>query len=140
MTHYTFEQWLSYIKGDEIDRQPMDDHLYDCNDCMETYLLATEQLAKILPPMQMDVQEFTKKIYSDIQAVSNQVEQTRAHTHSKFIEKHKSNHWYTNVIFHYTIAASITIILMSSGLFQQMFNQVSDISRDAEVRQNITVR
>ena len=130
MTHYTIQEWKAYIQGDELDRALMDTHLLECEHCSEIYLVAVEELHEDLPQL-MNIEAFCHEVIRKIELLP------KKNTH---INKHTTNKkWYTNTFFHYTVAASLTIVLMGSGIFDQMFDRVSQISHSTEQAQKTTV-
>lgn len=116
MNHITNEQWLTYVK-DELDeklRIDYEEHLYGCDQCLALYLEAVEiveQQALIIT---------TDEI---IQSVNKNI----ASKQSKDI---KEPIFYKKALFHYLVAAAMTLVLMSSGVFSQLIQVVSDIESE----------
>jgi hypothetical protein len=127
MTHYTTQQWQAYIQGSELGRASMDTHLLECDDCTEIYLIALEELHDYLPQLS-NIKAFTEGVLDQIGQLPNNNIITHQHMSNK--------KWYTNMFFHYTVAASLTLVLVSSGIFDQMLDRVSEISQDTEFSQN----
>lgn len=130
MTHYTMQQWQAYIQGGEHDRASMDSHLLECVYCTENYLTVIEELQDYLPKVP-NITTFTKGVLDQIELLPNNNILNRQHLTNK--------KWYTNMFFHYTVAASLTLILVGSGIFDQMFDRVSQISQDTEQDQLTSV-
>lgn len=130
MTHYTMQQWQAYIQCGEFDRTSMDTHLLECDNCTEIYIEALEELHEYLPQL-MDRTAFTEGVLAQIGSLPNNY----SRTHQPISNKK----WYTNTLFHYTIAASITLVLVGSGIFDQMLDRVSQISQDTEQAQKTIV-
>ena len=118
MTHYTKEQWMFYAKGNEIDREAMEAHLLQCDACMDIYLFAVDALGSELPEL-----DNVGLFISQIQIESKLDRQPH-------VQPIKVS-WFMKPIFQYTIAASITILLVGTGAFQLMFDRFSDIHREA---------
>ena len=115
MSHISFEDWLAYLKNEleEEVRKFYDDHLYDCDDCLTVYLEAMDSAAELLPMIRND-NLFTNEV---MQKVTEQkaVDHSNAKTKPGIFKKE---------IFHYIIAAGMTIFLMSSGVFSNLINVV----------------
>ncbi len=130
MTHYTLNQWQAYIQGDELDRASMDNHLLECDACMEIYVIVLEELNEILPQI-TNIKAFSDKVFTEIKSLPYKNTITQ--------QAQSNKRWYTNTFFHYTIAASLTILLVGSGIFDQMFERVSQISQQTEQAQKSMV-
>ncbi len=130
MTHYTDQQWKAYIQGDELDRASMDTHLLECDACMDIYLIVVEDLHELLPEI-TNITAFSEGVLQHIKSLP-----TYSTKHSQPMTHRR---WYTNMFFHYTIAASLTILLVGSGIFDQIFDRVSEISENTEQAQRATV-
>ncbi|MDP5275339.1 hypothetical protein [Chengkuizengella axinellae] len=104
--HFTKQQWLNYINDQvsDTDRLEYEDHLYTCEQCLETYTQSIEDQTLNLPVIE-DEPQFTKQVMESIQP-----NKTKQH----FIHK---------PFFQYVVAASITLILMSSGVFERIAMQ-----------------
>jgi anti-sigma factor RsiW len=113
MSHFTQKEWKDYVTGTiHQDQQTiMEDHLYECDACLADYLHANDQFnsfeVPVAPAGQME--ELQQKM--------------KVTTIKKKLKKNKQNPFW-----HYVIAASLTITLMSSGLFQQ----VTGVWKEAE--------
>lgn len=114
MKHPVFEEWLKYVKNEISDdvRQAYDDHLYSCDECLQSYLQAISELENELPVLS-NADTFTDSIMAEI-------------TTSKPNTKNKVP-FYQKTVFHYTIAAAITILFMTSGVFQSITNVVGSV-------------
>ncbi|MEX1029406.1 MAG: hypothetical protein WDZ91_05070 [Paenibacillaceae bacterium] len=127
MTHYRIQQWQAYIQGGEVDRASMDAHLLECDDCMEIYLVSLEELQEDLPQL-TDITLFADVVLEHVRLLPK-----------RNIKRLDKRRWYTNTLFHYTIAASLTLLLVSSGLFNQMLDRVSQLSQDTEQAEQMSV-
>ena len=115
MKHYTTDQWYAYTLGSEENREVMDDHLLVCEACLSLYLSTVEDVADSMPALP-DVTAFSEGIL-------------KKRSPSKTVHKRS-----LRPFLQYAIAASITIILVSSGVFQQLFDRYSDLNRDSADR------
>lgn len=98
MDHYDTGAWILYRKNqiDADQRRLMEDHLAICDTCLQSYLGAAEEhetrLAEMLLPP-----DFSTAIKEGIRAKKRQAR--------------------SRSLVNYTVAAAITLALMSSGLF-----------------------
>lgn len=115
MNHIRYEQWMAYVANevDELTRDEYEQHLYDCEQCLELYMQAIESQVSRLPKL---TDEFTEHVVTNVMNQSNvKPIETKALSKSK------------NSFFHYVIAAAMTLILMSSGIFSQLTQAVSTL-------------
>jgi hypothetical protein len=123
MKHKTFEEWLTYVR-DEVDektRVEFENHLYECDQCMEVYLEAIERQETSFPTV-TDADAFTDGIMAMIEQekpVSN-IEKPRPYAKTKFYQKS---------VFHYLVAAAMTLLLMTTGVFQELMTIVTDFEK-----------
>ncbi|WP_128894804.1 zf-HC2 domain-containing protein [Longirhabdus pacifica] len=111
--HYSESEFQHYIHHQlSIEqREQIEAHLYDCDSCLSLYTACVEKsmqssIAMDLPSIQ--------KIESIIEVEMNKQEVD--------IKRRKRF-----AFVHYVIAASITMALLSSGVFEFMFQQTSQI-------------
>ncbi|MEX2414581.1 MAG: hypothetical protein WD424_00440 [Paenibacillaceae bacterium] len=130
MTHYTIQQWQAYIQGGEFDCTSMDTHLLECDDCTEFYLVALEELHEYLPEL-TNITAFTEGVLERIGPLPKYKPITQQPIANK--------KWYINTLFHYTIAASLTLVLVGSGIFDHMVDRVLQISQETEQAQKTSV-
>ncbi|RIW33987.1 hypothetical protein D3H55_10330 [Bacillus salacetis] len=122
MKHVTYEEWQKYV-GDglaEEVRQQYEEHLYSCDDCMEIYLAAIEAGGTSFPEFS-DEARFTEDIM-------NEVEQYKERDDSRAGKKQR---FYQNAAFHYSVAAAMTIVLMYTGIFQQLIGFAEEFERSS---------
>lgn len=102
MNHFSYEQWKQYVKSEinESVREDYDNHLYSCDQCLEVYLNVVDELENELPAIK-DQDEFTNLIMEKV------VQQ-------------KKIPFYQSTIFHYAVAAAMTILFISTGVFQSI--------------------
>jgi hypothetical protein len=130
MTHYSLQLWQAYIHGDEVERDSMDNHLQECDECMGMYVLCLDELQVSLPQL-MNPIEFMDRVQGHVQFKSE--------CNSKPPRTIIPKRWYTHTWFHYTIAASITLVLVSSGMFNQILDRVSQLTENTEQAEHISV-
>jgi len=122
MNHQSKDHWLDYVNDElpETTRIEYEEHLYDCETCMDVYLQVIEE-ASHLPEDVKDEKSFTDEVMSQIE---------KEPLHFQADEKDKTKHtFYKQTLFHYVIAASLTVVLMSSGVFQSLTNYVDDVQK-----------
>lgn len=122
MSHQSKEAWIRYVNDElpEAARRMYEDHLYDCEKCMENYLQAIDESSH-LP---LDVEDTTSFI-DDIMIHIEQVPEV-SKTKKSGQKKHAL---YKRTVFHYVLAASLTLVLMSSGVFQSLTNYVDEVQK-----------
>ncbi len=168
LTHYSKQQWLAYVLGEEIDRAEMDAHLVDCEACLTAYMAALDQAGDRLPELH-DQQAFALKVVelvsdrlpeltnqklSALEAIAQSGDHLPKLPATKAIEQQTGElfqaipaaraqparrSWYMKPIVQYTIAASITIVLVGSGMFNQLFEGLSDLTRQTEYSEKATI-
>jgi len=116
VNHISYEKWLQYVKGelDSATEKQYDDHLYSCDQCLSVYLEAVEAMEQALPIMS------NEDIFTDM------VMQRMEGQKKKTITKSPKQSFYQKAIFHYLVAAAMTVILMTSGVFSHLTNAFND--------------
>ncbi|WP_068499585.1 hypothetical protein [Paenibacillus kribbensis] len=111
------KDWHAYITGtctvEESER--LEKLLLEDEQALDVYLAALEQLEPTLEDhvAQINTERFTDRVMAalpDIDAEANQA-------------IFKKRRWFEKPVFHYVIAASLTLILLSSGAFDKMMLQ-----------------
>ena len=119
-THYSRDHWMKYVKDElsETERIMLEDHLYTCDQCLELYIDVVDKQEEILPSI------------SDETAFMNDI-MKQIFNENMVIEKvgDKKRPFYQSSIFHYAIAASLTLILMSAGFFQTIIKHTETIQK-----------
>ncbi|RDW18984.1 hypothetical protein [Oceanobacillus chungangensis] len=117
MNHIQYKEWLSYTEDtlDEGTREHYENHLYVCDACMSLYLEAIEAMEQKIPVMSTNA-TFTDEVMQKIN--SEQKQETKVKTAKlSFFQK---------TIVHYVVAATVTLFLMSQGVFSQLMTAVTD--------------
>ncbi|MBP3039617.1 hypothetical protein J9303_08965 [Bacillaceae bacterium Marseille-Q3522] len=121
MKHYAKEQWLQYVKNEitEEKREEYEAHLYSCDQCLKIYLQAVEAYEPLLP-VPADENYFTNKVMESIakKAVGDKTE--------------KKQHFFQSALFHYVIAAAMTLLLMLTGVFELLPKYSQHINNQKE--------
>jgi hypothetical protein len=100
----------------EGQRQKMEEALLNSEEAMELYLLAMNQLEQELPHLD-DEAAFTERILREV------YEDKPVQTPPIPTRTVRQRRWYEHPLFHYTVAASITCILLVSGAFDSLLNE-----------------
>lgn len=113
MKHYSYEEWMTYVKNevDKTERKTFENHLYSCDQCLDCYLQVVAEVENDLPIIENEA-DFTNLIMAQI--ANSKLPQIQ-----KVKEKRKTP-FYQTAIFHYSIAAAMTILLMTTGVFQSI--------------------
>ncbi len=117
MEHYDTGAWILYRNNriDEDQRRLMEDHLAVCDSCLQSYLAAAvEQDARLaellLPP---DFNTAVKEMISTRKQQAYKKRRARS-------------------LVNYTVAAAITLALMSSGMFDLCARELPGILAETE--------
>lgn len=123
MRHYRDEEWFMYVKGElaESRREELEDHLYSCDQCLEIYMNLVEAQADELPDIEND--HFTNEVVMKLPLKK---------------ERQKKS-ILQSPIFHYGIAAVVTLTLMSTGVFQSMTGIVGTVEASSFSKQKQSV-
>lgn len=126
MSHFQYEDWMNYVedKIDEKDRVTYESHLYDCSQCLELYIKAVEA----------HEQSFSNII--DESFTDSVIEKTPLKDRNAKQQLNNRKSLFQSSIFHYFIAAAITLMLMSSGLFAQLTQIASNFEEKVEKEQH----
>jgi anti-sigma factor RsiW len=123
MRHIPEEVWKLYTEdalGPE-ERERCDSHLQACDACMDLYLRWVDQLAECWPEPDMEriaetvMHHWTERSVPALAPASKAAE----------CGKEKRRGWVRHPIFHYAVAAAVTLLLMGSGVFQSFTQQAN---------------
>ncbi|TCJ03225.1 hypothetical protein [Cytobacillus praedii] len=121
MMHYSEQEWMKYVKN-ELDkdvREEYENHLYSCDQCLESYLMAVEAEEAELPMISNEA-DFTTLVMAQIADVKRETAQ-------KSLIGKKKKSIYQSSFFHYSIAAAVTILLMTTGVFQSITQYAENV-------------
>ncbi|MBD0384358.1 hypothetical protein [Paenibacillus sedimenti] len=110
MRHYDQQAWTQYV-GESLspdEMAQMEHHLYQCDICLAVYMMCLEQSAATLPLIEADEKSYVDSI----------VKRT---LRTKPV-------WYRSTIFHYGIAAAATLILVATGFFHGLSQELGSVS------------
>lgn len=115
--HFTKEEWTAYLHGAVIDRSLMESHLEHCAACQMVYVSAIEAQGESLPEL-ADAGKFADEVDKRLKAGA-----------ARRLKPKSSR---AKPIVQYAIAASLTILLVGSGAFQQLFDTFENLSTQME--------
>ena len=122
MTHYSYEEWMRYVKNElsEENQGVYENHLYSCDQCLDLYLQAVSEEESRLPLLA------NESIFTDL--VMEQVAEIKLPKGQSSKGKVNSRkRFYRSSLFHYTIATAMTILLMTTGVFQSLTQYAGNV-------------
>ncbi len=121
MTHYSYEEWMRYLKKElsEEEQGIYENHLYSCDQCLVLYLEAVSEEEAL--PVLTNEATFTDLVMGQVSEIKLPTLQTTKET------RNGRKRFYQSSIFHYTIAAAMTILLMTSGVFQSLTQYAENV-------------
>lgn len=110
MRYFSNEEWMSYINGtlSETTCEELEDHLFSCDQCLEVYMKMIDSQAEKLPVI--DYSSFTDEIIAELPQ-----------------KKVRRKTLYQRTLFHYAVAAVITLTLMTTGFFKTITGVVTTV-------------
>ncbi|WP_010500471.1 anti-sigma factor family protein [Paenibacillus elgii] len=119
--HRPLNIWMQYV-NDELpleERERCEAHLDGCEPCLELYMECIGQLADSLPALS-DTDAFAAVVmqrWAEGQPLASEAEDTLANQPA---ESKRRIPWTQSPFFHYAVAAAITLLLMSTGVFHSL--------------------
>lgn len=106
-------EWVRYIRGDSKAEEEsyLEQLLLEDDVELARFIESLDDMQDELPMLQ-DEPAFVELVMSQISPVTSVKTKTQP----------SKRHWTESSIFHYVIAASITMVLLSTGLFDQIFD------------------
>lgn len=106
MNHFKKEEWILFVKDliNDNKKIKMEDHLLECDECLNLYLQAVEEIE--IPN--------TKDLLNH-ELIENVINEIKKETKPTNISK---------LLTYYTCAACITLVLISSGFFDFVKNEL----------------
>lgn len=129
MKHFDSAKWKLYIENklDEYEEAEMQEHLLNCDQCLSLYL---SMLDYEINEKSIDEEIFPAIAFTDSVMSVMKIDKKKAEE-----KRQKRNH--INMVVYYVSAASITLFLMGSGVFQQLHNTFSDLNYEVSSTQEI---
>jgi hypothetical protein len=106
VTHYSEQEWIQYVE-DRLSlavRNEMEDHVYRCEGCLDLYMVCIDKLAA-QPIIEVE----------DPTAYMNRILARTVGTKPT---------WYRSTMFHYGIAAAATLVLVATGFFHGLSQEI----------------
>ncbi|MGE5702512.1 MAG: hypothetical protein ACM32O_08305 [Clostridia bacterium] len=124
--HKTKSQWLAYMTNQlpETEREQYEDHLYTCDECLGLYMECLDEAHLPSGPECVEHVDATETSQSHQPAATPLI---------------KARPFFRQVWFHYTAAACITLLLMSSGAFSQIVRKSAEWNTSSFVKQERSV-
>lgn len=123
MNHFIESEWRAYKHHliDKTESEMMENHLIDCDQCLNLFLSLTDEL---------DAARANTVIPVDFS------HNTMAFIHRSQIQPHNvsSRDKIKRLFSYYVAAAAVTLILMSSGFFDSMVGSASLISANSTLK------
>ncbi|MDO3680986.1 anti-sigma factor family protein [Paenibacillus ehimensis] len=119
--HRPLNIWMQYV-NDELppeERERCEAHLDGCDTCLELYMECIGQMAAGLPALP-DSDAFAAAVmqrWTEEQPLAPRAEDDLANQPP---ERKRRIPWTQSPFFHYAVAAAITLLLMSTGVFQSL--------------------
>ncbi|MFB0847382.1 anti-sigma factor family protein [Paenibacillus oleatilyticus] len=119
--HRPLDIWMQYV-NDELppeERERCEAHLDGCDACLELYMECIGQLAAGLPGLP-DTDAFAAAVmqrWAEEQLPAPDVKDNPANPPA---ERKRRIPWTQSPFFHYAVAAAITLLLMSTGVFHSL--------------------
>ena len=122
MTHYSYEEWMKYVKNELVQevQEIVENHLYSCDQCLDLYLQAVTEVESELPFISNDT-HFTDVVMAQVLEIQlPTIKSVKENRNGK-------KRFYQLAVFHYTIAAAMTILLMTTGVFQSLTQYAENV-------------
>jgi hypothetical protein len=114
MKHYSAEEWSAFYRKEEnLDLLAMEDHLLECDQCLELFLLAVEQ---------GDLKSIEQRIPADFNRKTSQMLQGPV-----VLELPRKDFRPRWLAANYVAAAILTVMLMGGGVFQTLALKASEV-------------
>ncbi|MEN6389436.1 MAG: hypothetical protein ABFD04_03420 [Syntrophomonas sp.] len=114
MKHYSAEEWSAFYRKEEsLELLAMEDHLLECDKCLELFLLALEQA---------DLKSIEQRIPDDFTPKTKQ--RLQGPVVLELPRKDFKPRW---LAANYVAAAILTLMLMGGGVFQTLAIKVSEV-------------
>lgn len=108
----------AYLKGQgaAVDREVWEQLLLEDEDVFVSYMEMLDELEEELPPLE-NSSAFTERV---IEKWADRLESPTELEQISNKEERRRYRWYEKTIFHYAVAASLTLLIMSSGMFDKL--------------------
>lgn len=113
------EQVKAFLTGQEtdLDREEWERLLLEDEETFALYMEVMDEVESELPSLE-NSSAFVERVMEDLAGTI--AESTLVEKEAVKEEGTRRYRWYEKTIFHYTVAASLTLIFMSSGMFDKL--------------------
>jgi anti-sigma factor RsiW len=117
MKHFNVAEWSEYAEGRiTVEKQrELEAHLYSCEACLQLYMDCVAQL-DTQPVEGVPEPDYMEDKWID--EIMSRIEEQKQPFQSLSLSPPRKLALYRRPVFHYSLAAAITIILMATGIFQ----------------------
>jgi len=139
-SHITEEQIRQYIQGSLADgeRERAEGHMADCDVCLGLFMDALESETAFLPDADIDIARLEQKVIARLELEQPHKQQTSP-AHAAVHKKEHRRSWMQHPVTHYTVAASITLLLFASGSFGMITNTLAKLDQNGRQQQEIAL-
>ena len=141
--HVSPDQMLRYVSDSQTGagRMQVEQHLAACDSCLQLFIAVMEsnEAEPMLPMPDMELME--ERVVA--QLISEQIlhhEAEHQMKHGMRQEKPRRYTWLQHPAAHYTIAASITLLLMVSGTFASFSQKLAELDVNFSANENVNVQ
>ena len=119
------EQAKAYLTGQEtvLEREEWERLLLEDEDTIAAYMEMLDEVESELPSLE-NSSAFVERVMEDWRT-GNVADSARVEQVLIKEEGPRRYHWYEKTVFHYTVAASLTLLIMSSGMFDKLLDRKS---------------
>lgn len=112
------EEAKAYIEGngDKAKREDWEQLLLEDEEMFASYMEMLDELQEDLPSLE-NSSDFTERVMGDWAKMAKSSEALEQVTVEEGGRRYR---WYEKTIFHYAVAASLTLLIMSSGMFDKL--------------------
>ncbi|MCS7460026.1 hypothetical protein N0M98_07700 [Paenibacillus doosanensis] len=131
MNHYTIQQWSRYVRQQlSADEQlQYEAHLGSCDQCLERYMQCLDASGEELPELpnsaSVTISESVMRQIGKEEALLTEPVEVRQ-------RRPKTPAFFRHPLFHYMVAAVITILLMGTGAFQSLADRIGKAETNVE--------
>lgn len=129
MKHYSLEQWARYVREELAMEEQLEyeAHLGSCDQCLEQYMQCLELARDSFPVLaEQPKTAMADAVMQSIVASVTQSEAIDARKPEPVTQHHKkiTPSFLRHPVFHYAVAAAVTFLLMSTGVFHSLAERV----------------
>lgn len=128
--HYDELEWIFYKEKilPEQKLEKMEEHLYECDDCMDTFLSLIDN-KEINGAEEIIPLNFTSSVVDNVQRTK----------YKTMANKQKSNMTFKNIFGYYVAVAAVAIILTWGGFFSNLVDTLPQVANSAVNKEKLNV-